>query len=233
MVEGIQRRPSHTEYCTDTMAGLMKLRGRMNPEYRGLANYAVMSKEVKKFFIYWFVHNHGSIILVMVDTHQLTGKYMTPESVHICSEHPERRILVIVNDRHIVSARYNPEKNRIMVRDTSMNELPNAGNRLVFFLNETNILSPSERILVEFDTDTIQQPVNCGGCCVMSLANHLLPDDEYATIEDGERIRKEYGTQLISLLMTRRYTMHDAASLFDTLFNTEMVQRWWSNIGRG
>lgn len=218
MSQALQPKPAQSDHSTKALSSFMKHLGAGNAAYKGLSNFSVMSLEMQKFFLYTFDCQYGPIILVEIDTMDLSGRYVTPVTKCMSPEHPERRAILLINQRHVASARYSKEAKKILVRDTSHTELLASGRRLIYFLNESNLLTPGRRVEIVFDTKTPQQPVDCGGCCVMSLANHLKPDTSYAAVEDGEAIRKEYGKELVYFLITSNYTMLDAQNLFHKRF---------------
>lgn len=208
--------PVPAEFCTSHLSAYMKKTGGSDPSFRGLSNCSVMSRQLQLYFIYLHFSRPDSPMLrmVSVDTSLLKSEVLTGgDQSLICSTHPERRVLVRVNDRHIVTARLDKGSGYILVRDTSMVELRPAHERLMLYLNESQCLSPTERHRVIADTRTPQQPVDCGGCCVMSLANMDMEDWQYATVQDGERLRKAYGERVVRAVM-RGMTPRDMELMF-------------------
>lgn len=202
-----------SDHNTEKLSDIMKVAGNGDPGYRGLANYSCMSIQLKKAFLFHFTSKHGRFPLLVIDLNEQTCQWAGGWCGRGAS-----RCLLLVNSRHVACVRQDPENDRYMVADTCSVELPESANRLIRFLNESQALSPIEsRVPVLGDTNTTQQPVDSGGCCVMSLQNMLLPHGVYATPEAGEALRREYGLHIIQRI-ARGYTVYDFERKFDAMY---------------
>lgn len=168
---------------------------------------------MRKAFLVKFVLHHGMCPLLGVSLSQETSEWLG------CYDGPiNGKALIMVNDRHLVCVRECPESGRFMLLDTVAEELPENGINLQRFLNRTQVLAPQgEEKMTILDKNTPQQPKLLGGCCVMSLRNFTLPHGVYSSVENGEKLRLEYGTEIVKDVMRGR-TPLDMVVLFDELF---------------
>jgi hypothetical protein len=88
---------------------------------------------------------------------------------------------MILNEQHMINIRWRGS-NEIVLRETQIDEIPSGVRN---FLNAHEVFGRNRRITVDHKTP---QQYN-GGCNTMAMANAILPDDQYATIVDGNEIK--------------------------------------------
>lgn len=208
-VDSRSKTPIATQHSTSTMADYMAFKGKGDKSYRGLANHSCISWELKLYFLMLFSYEWtGEFVLVFVDTNKACHEVVV--GMRDSELSPGLRVggraLLVINRRHIVSARMcsgekHDEPDKILVRDTSSVELPESARKLLLYLNTSHCLTPGRNVEVVLDEKTIQQPFDRGGCCVMALENHRSPDSVYASVEDGESLRKRFGQRVVEQIV--------------------------------
>ena len=234
---GKKRSMLKSEHNTSALARFFTHVSGGDPSHRGMLNFSVMSIKVKRAVMLHFALEHSVFPLLNVNTssgtHMWSGGAMWQNregggkrgwlslfAPHGASEQQRLspRCIISVNARHVVCCRECPLTGRMLLLDTCGVELPNGTARLREYLMRTQAVSPpGEHRAVAFDERTPQQPEDCGGCCVMSLQNYLLPDGVYASVEAGELLRKKYGTRVRDDFL-RGGTLQDLESSFCTVF---------------
>jgi len=196
----------------------MKELGNMHPSYKGLARYAVDSTEIQKALLHEFLKRHGKICLIVINVQKYVvyNEYLLKET---------GRAIIYINSRHFISVRRDHNGN-FAILDTSRLEdsyMESRSDDVIMFIKQHHVLDKD--IDVYFDVNTPQQEMLKGGCSVMSLCNHLLPDTQYASKDDGECLREKYANILYDIFVSGK-TPEDLANDFDIYLSnkTEWTQ---------
>ena len=197
----------------------MKELGNMHPSYKGFARYAVDSTEIQKALLHEFLKRHGKICLIVINVpkYVVYNEYLLKET---------GRAIIYINSRHFISVRRDHNGN-FAVLDTSRLEdsyMESRSDNVIMFIKQHQVLGKDIED-VYFDIDTPQQEMLKGGCSVMSLCNHLLPDKQYASKNDGEGLREQYANTIYDILISSK-TPEDLANDFDTYLSdkTKWIQ---------
>ena len=203
----------------------MKDLGNMHPSYKGFARYAVDSTEIQKSLLYEFLKEHGKICLIVINVpkYVVYNEYLLKET---------GRAIIYINSRHFISVRRDHNGN-FAVLDTSRLEdsyMESRSDNVIMFMKQHLILCKDVED-VYFDINTPQQEMLKGGCSVMSLCNHLLPDAQYASKDDGECLREKYANIIYNILVSGK-TPEDIANDFDKYLTekTEWIQHNGNNV---
>lgn len=165
--------------------------GGMHPAFRGLSLHSVMSPEVQLALFFRLEASIGRCCLLAIE-----GPFVRAHGVGAGG--PSVRMLIWVNRRHWICARRVGGVNCLL--DTVRHEDRGCRERS----DEVTELLRSyawpgcpagERGWAHCE-ETPQQTRGKGGCTVMSFCNLVLPDGEYATVEDGESMRCILGTEV-------------------------------------
>lgn len=227
-----RRKSLVTAHDTHAIAAFMSKVSGGSKTHRGYENWSVMSNDVKRATIYYFSVERGSRFPILhintrSYTHAWSGTSMWGQqwtwfqrmglSQVIDSQRPARCV-ILFNDRHLVTCRECPNTGEMLILDTTHDELPHGTERILAYLNETQALSPPKELrVVRYDHNTIQQPIDCGGCCVMALCNFVLQDGSYATVEQGEALRRRMGMRVMRDML-RGVTLPDMVRRFNLSF---------------
>ena len=196
-----------TAHRTHAIANFMETWSNHATTHRGFRNFAVMSNCVKRACMYYFAQEHGIFPILHVNLrigmHCWSGSPMWINEgipsiawLRTCSLWSKTtnnlphgpRCVIVINNRHVVSCRECPMTGNMLILDTCHDELPRGTERLLAYLNRTQTLSPrGQHRVVKYDPATKQQYTDSGGCCVMSLCNHILPNGSYASAEVSAR----------------------------------------------
>jgi hypothetical protein len=159
-------------------------------EYKGAGENSVAKFPMIKIMFDAFFTLHGKFAVV----HVAYDKYWDNPGVGLPAPYqksftwtnPElfksmRVGFMIVNEQHVMNIRWRGS-NEIVLRETQTNEDTKSFRN---FLAARQVFGPNRIITV--DPATPQQ-FN-GGCNTMAMANALLPDDQYASIVDGNEMK--------------------------------------------
>lgn len=226
-----RRRFLVTAHRTSGIARFMTQISGDSKTHRGFANFSVMSSDVKRAVMYYFSVERGSPFPILhinthSNTHVWSGCPMWPQQTwyqrvmgrKVSPLSKPARCVILFNNRHVVACRECPETGEMLILDTSHDELPHGTEKLLAYLNTTQALSPPNDVrAVRYDHGTIQQPIDCGGCCVMALCNFALEDGRYATVEQGEALRKRIGMCVVQNML-HGITLQDMVRRFNLSF---------------
>lgn len=173
----------------------MRSIGGMQPAFRGLSLHSVMSPEVQLALFFRLEAATGRCCLLATE-----GPFVRVHGRGVCGS--SVRMLIWVDRRHWICARRVGGVNCLL--DTVRHEDRHCRERSDEVLELLRPYDwpgcpPGERGWVH-DEGTPQQTRGRGGCTVMSFCNHVLPDGEYATVEDGEAMRCTLGAEVCTEL---------------------------------
>lgn len=212
--------PVKAYFNTQDLSTAMKALSLGHKSFQGLTNYGCMSTEMKKaFFFLNMSQTRRFLHIIVIKDCSLTGIQH-----NVCGNFdPETAdcLLVVWNWRHVVTARRSRQHGIVYILDTSAKELPTGHAKLMKYLQEKRVFGDWK---VQWDQQTPQQPLDRGGCCVMSLCNYNLPPNTYATVEDGEVLRKVYGQKILEKIQKQGYSPEYLAQEFDALFEMTSFQ---------
>ncbi len=184
------------------LSNKMKTLGNMHESYKGLAMNSKMSPEMHKSTLLFFIRLYGDISLICIDQDNKNITWYNKPLYH-----STQSAIIYVDNSYFVCV-----KNSYTILNTFLYQEREKSMALMEFLQEMDIFNEDD---LHFDSLTIQQPFEKGGCLCMSLLNSLLPDDTYATVQKAERLRLKLGHKIYEYICLNKKTPTDLAQEFD------------------
>jgi hypothetical protein len=195
------------------LSKIMRIVGNNDPSYKGLAMHSKMSPEMQKSTLLCFKNNiitlEFSIICFDLDNNKITW-------FNQLNYIQTGRALIYVKDNYYMCVRRVDDKN-VTLLSTFFEQDKELSLRILDFLEEFNIFYSD----ITYDVLTPQQSPSTkknNNLC-MTLLNYSYPNDKYATITQGEKLRLLIGDYIYSEIDQNKTAPADIAAEFEEALN--------------
>jgi hypothetical protein len=192
----------------------MKIIGKMDPKYKGLAMYSIISPEIaKSTFLYFMKYFKEDLSII----------YVNPKNAQITWYNQLRfleqgRAIICLDDKYMcIRQSVNPDAadRCIHALNTFLYQRKDLSDSLLHMLTEYDIFA--DEIL--YDIVTPQQTKNCS--LFMTLLNYIYEDNVYASVTKAEKLRLLIGDYIYNDIYQNNRTPSDIAKDFDAYLESK------------